>query len=121
MSSWPAVNPGRLRHQITIWRPKTVAGVSGSKTSYELFITAYAEIDPAYAASGQKPRTPDVSATGQITSRLTVPITMNWEAGIEANMQVQTAGGMYVIESVVNVGELNVTLILMCLALRGAQ
>jgi len=107
--SWPAVNPGRLRHRITIKRPVVGSGVSGSKVTWQDFVTTYADIQPGKPGEAVR--------SGQITSVLYVVITMNWQSGIQAKMQVQGPSGLYVIEDVVNVGELNVTLNLMCLAL----
>jgi hypothetical protein len=42
---------------------------------------------------------------------------MWWQAGIVANMQVQALNGLYLVQSVENIGELDVVLVLNCLAI----
>ncbi len=111
--NWPSIDPGRLRHRITIYRQVSVQGTSGPKAGFVPFLEAYAAIEPLSAT--------DVISSGQTVSQLGLPILMNWQAGIESNMQVQALGGRYIIREVINPLELNVSLTLMCIALKGNQ
>lgn len=114
LAGWPALDPGTLCQKITILRQVTVQGASGPKVSFVPFIVdAWASIEPVSAT--------DLIGSGQTVSQLGVPIYMNWQAGIQANMQVEANGQRYVIRDVINPLEKNVTLTLICLALKGNQ
>jgi head-tail adaptor len=107
---WPSIDPGRLRHQITIFRQVTVQGTSGPKAGFVPFVSAYAAIEPLSAT--------DVVSSGQTVSQLGIPIFINWQAGIEPNMQVEALGNRYIIRDVINPFYMNVSLTLMCIALK---
>jgi head-tail adaptor len=107
--NWPSIDPGRLRHQITIFRQVIVQGTTGPKPGFEAFLTCYAAIEPLTAT--------DVISAGQTTSQLGLPILMNWQAGIEPNMQVEALGVRYIIREILNPLNLNISLTLMCINL----
>ena len=104
---WPSLDPGRLRHQITIYRQTVVQGATGPKPGIEAFITCYAAIEPLTAT--------DIINAGQTTSQLGLPILINWQAGIKPNMQVDAAGERFVIREILNPLNMNVSLTLMCI------
>ena len=54
---------------------------------------------------------------GQVTTQLFLTISIWYQAGILADMQVQAMNGLYVIQSVENISELDVVLVLNCIAL----
>ena len=107
--NWPTLDPGDLRHQITILRPTPSSDESGTTVVMAPFATARAKIEPV--------RGIDVIRSGQTTTQLFLTVTMWWQAGILADMQVQAPNGLYVIQAVDNVLELNQILKLTCLAL----
>jgi SPP1 family predicted phage head-tail adaptor len=109
---WPGVDPGRLRHQIRILRQVVGSGPSGPKAAWVEFLWAWAAIEPSTAR--------EINDSGQTVSEIAVPITLNWQAGIEAKMRVEAQGDTYIIEDIINPQGLNVTLTLMCRSLRNS-
>jgi SPP1 family predicted phage head-tail adaptor len=110
---WPQLDPGKMVHQITILQQTTATDVSGTSIAFTPFVTTWAQIDPV--------RGIDVLKSGQDTTQLFLTVKIRWQAGIMANMQVQTLNGTYVIQAVENPGERNVILVLNCLALSQNQ
>jgi head-tail adaptor len=106
---WPSLDPGELRHQITILGPVPATDVSGSTVALVPLVTCYAKIEVVKGL--------DVIRAGQETTQIYLIVSMWWQAGIAANMQVQALNGLYLIESVENVLELDVVLKLNCLAI----
>jgi len=107
--NWPSLDPGDMRHQITVLAPARGSDASGSTVTMAPFTSAYAKIVVV--------RGTDVIRAGQVTTQLFLTISIWYQAGILADMQVQALNGLYVIQSVENVGELDVVLVLNCLAL----
>jgi SPP1 family predicted phage head-tail adaptor len=107
--NWPMPDPGEYRHQVTLMRQRPTVGISGAEMEWVKFATCYAAIDPASAK--------DVIRSGQTTSQVATPIRMNWLSGVTSDMQVWANGNKYVIQGIINPQELNVTLILVCVAL----
>ena len=106
---WPTLDAGEMRHQITILGQVPSSDVSGSTVTMAPILTCYAKIVPV--------RGVDVIKSGQETTQLFLIVSIWWQAGIAANMQVQALNGLYLIQSVENVLELDVVLKLNCLAL----
>ena len=106
---WPTLDSGEMRHQITILAQVPATDVSGGTVAMAPFVTCYAKIEPV--------RGIDVIKSGQETTQLFLIISIWWQAGILANMQVQALNGLYLIQSVENVLELDVVLKLNCLAI----
>ena len=109
MQNWPNNDPGDYRQQITIMQQKPTVGKSGAEMAWSKFATCYAAIDPATAK--------DIIRSGQTTSQVMTPIRMNWISGVTSDMRVVANGNTYTIQGIINPQELNVTLIMMCVAL----
>ena len=106
---WPTLDSGEMRHQITILGQAPSTDVSGSTVAMVPLLTCYAKIELV--------RGIDVIKSGQETTQLFLIISIWWQAGILANMQVQALNGLYLIQSIENVLELDVVLKLNCLAI----
>ena len=106
---WPTLDSGEMRHQITILGQVPSLDVSGGTVAMVPLLTCYAKIEPV--------RGLDVIKSGQETTQLFLIISIWWQAGILANMQVQALNGLYLIQSVENLLELDVVLKLNCLAI----
>ena len=106
---WPTLDSGEMRHQITILGQVPSVDVSGGTVAMAPLVTCYAKIEPV--------RGLDVIKSGEETSQLFLVISIWWQAGILANMQVQALNGLYLIQSVENLLELDVVLKLNCLAI----
>ena len=106
---WPTLDSGEMRHQITILGQASSTDVSGSTVAMVPLVTCYAKIEPV--------RGIDVIRSGQETTQLFLIISIWWQSGILANMQVQALNGLYLIQSLENVLELDVVLKLNCLAI----
>ena len=106
---WPTLDAGELRHQITILGPVPGSDASGSTVMMSPKVTAYAKIEVVRGA--------DVVRNGQVTTQTMLVISMWYQDGIASNMQVQALNGLYLIQSVENLLELDVVLKLNCLAI----
>ena len=106
---WPTLDPGEMRHEITILKQAESSDASGNTVVMAPFVTAWAKIEPV--------RGIDVIRSGQVTTQLFLTISIWWQAGILADMQVQALNGLYVIQSVENLLEMNQVLKLNCVAL----
>jgi len=111
---YPAIDPGKMRHPISI-RYRAVgsppifdaAGVSLSTPTTLLTAMAAAEtIDGT-----------DIVADGQTTSRLQIAFGMWYRPGIIGGMEVVRGNNVYLIQEVENMLEMDVVLILICIAL----
>lgn len=111
--TWPAIDPGRMRHQIKILHQVPGTGIAGAAVTWEPLLTVYAEAEPMAGT--------DVIKAGQDVTKLPVTWRLNYDSRIKANMRVLSLSGTHVIQAVRNVGELNVTLELTCLALGANQ
>jgi head-tail adaptor len=98
-----------MRHQITILGQVPATDISGGTVAMAPLVTCYAKIEPV--------RGIDIIRSGQETTQLFLIISIWWQAGILSNMQVQALNGLYLIQSVENVLELDVVLKLNCLAI----
>jgi head-tail adaptor len=107
--TWPTLDSGDLRHQITILAPVPATDISGSTVAMVPLVTCYAKIEPV--------RGLDVIKAGQETTQLYLTVSIWWQAGILPNMQVRALNGLYLIQSIENPLELNVVLKLSCLAI----
>jgi head-tail adaptor len=110
---WPAIDPGRMVHRITILRQVASSDISGTTNVWSPLVTTWAAIDPVKGT--------DQIAGGQVTTQLLLTVTMYWQRGIASNMRVKTINSTYVIQSLENPGERNLLLVLNCVALKGNQ
>ncbi len=107
--NWPGLNPGELRERVTITRPVVTADISGQTVTMTTFLATWARIT---STQGK-----DRIAAGQTTARLPIQVAIHWQVGILPNMQVVARHGTYVVESIENLQEMDVTLVLNCVAL----
>jgi head-tail adaptor len=105
MDPWPSLDPGDLRNQISILQQTQ----SSDASVMAPFATAYAKIDPV--------RGTDVLKAGQVTTQEFLVISMWYQPGILADMQVQALNGLYVIQGVEDLLEMDIVLKLNCLAI----
>ena len=110
---WPTLDSGEMRHQITILGQVPATDISGSTVAMAPLVTCYAKIEPV--------RGIDVIKSGQETTQLFLIISIWWQAGILANMQVQALNGLYVIEEIENVLEMDIVLKMNCIALGSSE
>jgi SPP1 family predicted phage head-tail adaptor len=109
MDPWPSLDPGDLRNQISILQQTQSSDASGNTVVMAPFATAYAKIDPV--------RGTDVLKAGQVTTQEFLVISMWYQPGILADMQVQALNGLYVIQGVEDLLEMDIVLKLNCLAI----
>lgn len=109
-NGWPVVDVGALRHAITIQQQQSGSDASGSVAIWANFISALAAIETI--------RGTDVIKGGQTGTQLYLTVTMWYQDGVLPNMRVVSDNGsVYVIQAVENILEMNVVLVLNCLAL----
>lgn len=113
-SGWPTIDPGKMRHVITIQRsgetsPPTY-DEAGVVFPWSDFTTAMAAIETVHGA--------DVIKDGQTTTQLALTVAIWYQPGIVGGMRViGDNGSTYVVRSVENILEMNIALVLNCLAL----
>ena len=110
---WPTLDAGELRHQITILGPVPGSDASGSTVMMSPKVTAYAKIEVVRGA--------DVVRNGQVTTQTMLVISMWYQDGIASNMQVQALNGLYVIEEIENVLEMDIVFKMNCIALGSSE
>jgi len=107
------INPGRLRHTITLLEPTNTMGVSGMVTTYAPEnppVTALAEIKYV--------RGVDVIKSGQVVSQTYLSVTIRYNPAFAAGKRIQKWNGeQYIIQAVENVREMNAYMVLTCLGL----
>lgn len=111
--SWPTLNPGDLRHWVTL-QQYTVSSpltfdVGGAMLSWSDFARVKAKLVPM--------RGTDVIKAGQDISKVPIAVTIRYLAGVLAKMRIVAPNGTYVIQAIENVEERNTVLVLTCLAL----
>ena len=111
--TWPSLNPGELRHRVTVLAETAVTNAAGTDTVLSPVITAWAKIEPMKGT--------DVIRSGQNITQLPVVVSMYYDARVQPNMQLQTPNGRYAIQAIRNVLELNAVMELTCLAIGGAE
>jgi head-tail adaptor len=112
---WPALDIGRMRHQVTIQKLGPVAppvyDEAGPQQQWLPIVTgAMAAIDTV--------RGSDVVKSGQETTQLYLTVGIWFQDGITPDMRVLSDNGaVYVVQSIENILEMNVVLILNCVGL----
>lgn len=110
----PTLNIGSLRHTITI---QTSGPTSPPTTNAAGPVLTWTTLTTAQAAI-EMVRGTDVIKGGQIATQLYLTLALWYVPGVAPNMQVVSDNGStYVIQSVENVLEMNVVLVLNCLGL----
>lgn len=109
----PSINIGALRHSITIQSqaPKSPPNfdIAGQITEWADFATANAAI--------QAIRGDDVIKGGLATTQLYITVALWYIPGVQPNMRVQHRDSIYLIQSVDNILEMDMVLVLNCVAL----
>ena len=111
--TWPSLNPGELRHRVTVLAETAVTNAAGTDTMLIPVITAWAKIEPVKGT--------DVIRAGQSITQVPVMVSMYYDARVQPNMQLQTPNRSYAIQAIRNVLELNAVMELTCLAIAGAE
>lgn len=98
---------GKLRHRITIQEPVVARnGFNEAITTWSAVATVWASVEPL---SGR-----EFFAAEHVQSEITHRIRVRYRAGIAPTMRVVFNGRYLMIESVINYGERNTDLQLMC-------
>lgn len=121
MPTSDSIRAGDMRHVITLLKPRStddegnpITDASGAAITYvAVYKNVPAAIDPLRAT--------DVIRSGQTVGQVTIPITIRWMPHVTADMLVQWQQGNYTIQGIINEGERNRKLVLMCLALGNQQ
>ncbi len=110
---WPTLNSGDLRNRVTVLAETVTTNAAGTDTVLAPVITAWAKIEPMKGA--------DVIRSGQSITELPVIVSMYYDARVQSKIQLQTLTGIYAIQAVRNVLEMNAVMELTCLAIAGAE
>jgi len=98
---------GKLRHHVTIQKPKKVRSKRGAETiTYVDDFKAWADIDP--------PKGREYFADGQKQSAVVTRVVMRYRKGVTPQYRVKHGTRIFHVNSVVNPDERNRELILMC-------
>lgn len=113
-NGWPTIEVGAMRHLVEIQRElpanPPAYDAAGPRLAWQKFVTAKAAIETV--------RGTDVIRSGQITTQLFLTVALWFQPGIASNMRlVSENGSTYLIQSVENILEMNIVLVLNCLAL----
>jgi SPP1 family predicted phage head-tail adaptor len=111
--TWPTLDPGELRHRVTVLKEAAIETAAGTDTALETVVSAWAKIEPMKGT--------DVIRSGQEITQIPVIVTMYFDSRVQANMQLQAPNGLYAIRAVRNVMELNAVMELTCVALAGSE
>ena len=110
---WPTLNAGDLRNRVTVLAETVTTNAAGTDTVLAPVITAWAKIEPMKGT--------DVIRNGQNITELPVIVSMYYDARVQPKMQLQTLTGIYAIQAVRNVLEMNAVMELTCLAIAGTE
>ena len=110
---WPALNSGDLRHRVTVLAETVTLNAAGTDTVLSPVISAWAKIEPMKGT--------DIIRSGQNITQLPVIVSMYYDASVQPKMRIQTLNGLYAIQAIRNVLELNAVMELTCLAIAGAE
>ena len=109
----PALSLGAMRHQITLLEQSVVAGASGSKETW----LPGSPPKVARAAIANMPGSDQIRA-GQTATQQRLMVGIWFQPGFVGAARIQHSNGSkYIIESVENILEMDVVLVLNCLGL----
>jgi head-tail adaptor len=104
------VNPGQLRHRITLLEQSTVTDAAGVSVVYAPGsppVTAWAKIETLDASDRQ--------LAGITSSFVAIKVTIRYNAAFAAQKRIQSpSGNQYVILGIQNLLEMNAYLVLTC-------
>jgi head-tail adaptor len=113
--TWPSINPGELRHLVTINQQQASSDASGNEVAMvELYLDVPAKCKIFKGT--------DVIKSGQQTTNTYLTVTIWFQPGILPNMQLQRKGDTvtYLIQSIDNLELMDIVLVLNCLAIGNA-
>jgi SPP1 family predicted phage head-tail adaptor len=109
----PWIDPAKLRHRITFLDPESSMGAGGVSTKWlpgDPPERAWAEVLPM--------RGTDVIKAGQDVSQVWLTITIRFRKSVRADRRILgRRGNRYVIQAIENVAEMDMFLVLNCLAI----
>ncbi len=108
---WPIIQPGEMRHRITILKPTAGTGASGARVEMTPFIENIRATVEDEQKGTDKPR------EGQDVSEEALTLKVWYDARIQSSMQVQALGGTYIIQRVIDVKHMGIAMRLVCIAL----
>jgi len=109
MKKWPRIDPGAMIHRVTIQKQTPSSDESGPTVEYTDLYSVYAAIEVASAS--------EVIRSGQIVSQVPILVKIYYQPEILANMRVVANNGTYLIQGTQNIDEMNIVLVLFCVAL----
>jgi head-tail adaptor len=108
--AWPTIDPGAMRHRITILGPQPITNSAGAAVEMAEVLTAYAEVS-------EDERGTEKFTPGQVTAYERLVLRMWFDERIKSNMQVKTDHGVWLIEQAVNERKMGIVTRLICIAL----
>ena len=113
---WPGIDPGELRHRITFLSQSLVGPIGPSGTEEKWFTSSPPLVKRAKI---QYLNARDKVANGQDIGQVLAEFTIRYDRAITSQMRLQTAnqypnGGYWVIEEMINPGEMNLWLVMTC-------
>lgn len=101
------MNSGRLRHRVQIQAPVETQNTYGeAEVRWQTFATVWANIEPL--------RGREYFAARQAVSEVEAKVTIRYRAGVTAKQKVVYGTEEYLIESIINIGDRNREIQLMC-------
>ena len=121
MPATDSIRAGDMRHVITLLKPQSVDSAGNPITDASGAAVNYVPVYTNVPAAIEPLRATDVIRSGQTVGQVAIPITIRWMPNVTADMRVQWQQGNYIIQGILNEGERNRKLVLMCLALGNQQ
>ncbi|HXI42054.1 MAG TPA: phage head closure protein [Bryobacteraceae bacterium] len=110
---WPVIDPGKMRHTLTFLEQSVTAGASGAKETW-----APGNPPREARAAVETMASKDRTQADQTGTQLSLSAAIWFQANVKPSMRVQhNNGNVYVVQSVENVLEMDVVLVLNCLGL----
>jgi len=110
---WPSLDPGSLRHSVTLLQQVSVMGTSGMQAKYQ---AGDAPIRCRVAI--EYIRGDEMIKEGQDVSRSYLKITGWYRQEFVAGLRIQTGfGKQYIIQYAENVRQMNIVMVLTCIAI----
>jgi head-tail adaptor len=106
---YPTIDPGSMRHQITILEQTPSSDESGSTVIWTQKFVVRGSIDIV--------RGLEAIRSGRDTTQIYATIKIWWQTGILPNQRIQAGDDTYLIQSIENVLKMNVVLVLNCIGI----
>jgi len=110
---WPSINPGEFRHKVSLLSQVNAIGKAGMETTWSPGDT------PVYVwAKIEFLRGDELVGSGIDISRAYLKVTSHYSAAFSGGQRIQTADGkQYIIQYPENVKNMNIYMVLTCLAI----